>query len=163
MSDAENGDSPYDGTEWEGYSNYQAVSQNVSQSISAALDSYAWLQGAHREGAGVRPEPAANARADILSAALRLYVEMQQEQANGNDDYDDILDRWGSDEDDEPGYIGQFHELRLTEGLPGWMLQFVMDIRTAGWQLGYLQAGRRAKKQPDDPVEGETDSMFGGM
>lgn len=160
----EGDESVYDQTtEWEGFSHYETVSRNISKSISDAMDAYAWLQGAHKEGASVRPDLAADARADILSAAMRLHVEMRQERAQGNSTYDEILERWDGDEGGGNGYIARFHGVRVTEEVPSWMLQFVSDIRTAGWLLGYLQAGRRSKKQAGGPVESETEAMFEGL
>lgn len=163
-------------TEWEGYSDYEAVSRSVAKSIDDAVDAYAWLQRLHREDASVRPRAAANASADVLAAALRLYVEMQQEHEEGNDDYDEILARWGYDvaDDDEDGgpdigtdeapkgFISALHEGTFQSGLPSWMLELVTDIRTAGWKLGYLQAGRRSKKSSDDPVEEDVDTLMEG-
>jgi hypothetical protein len=39
-------------------------------------------------------------------------------------------------------------------------MEFVEDIRRAGWELGYLQAGRTKKKEPQDPAERDTEAMF---
>lgn len=155
-------------TRWEGYSDYETVSKSVAQSISDAVDAYAWLQGRQQEDASVNPEQAADARADILGAALKLYVEMQQEHERGNDEYDAMLERWGYETDndgvdEERGpYVQEFHELRLTDKVPGWLFQFVMDIRTAGWKLGYLQAGRRERLPDEDPVQAEAQHMLKG-
>ena len=147
-------------TEWEGYANYQEVSKRISRSVFQAVDSYAWIQGAHQEGSNIKPEDAADARADILSAAIRLYVEMQQEKSDyGVEKYDNILDDWSG----EDGFIARFHQISLRQNCPGWIGTFVMQIRQAGWALGYLQAGRRSKQEPDDPVEAEVEAMFEGL
>lgn len=162
------------GTEWDGYSDYQAVSRSVAKSIDDAIDAYAWIQSLHRENVTVSSAPAADASADIKAAALRLYVEMQQEHDAGNDEYDEILARWGFDVNDDDGedehtigteaatdgLISALHEVELQSSMPGWMLDLVTDIRTAGWKLGYLQAGRRSEKRPEDPVEGDAREMF---
>lgn len=165
------------GTEWEGYSNYEAVSRSVAKATDDAVDAYAWLQSLHREDASVRAQAAADASADIIAAALRLYVEMQQEHQEGNDEYDEILARWGFDVNDddvdgddrisigtdeaEDGFIAELHGVQLQSSMPAWMLQLVTDIRTAGWKLGYLQAGRRSTKDHDDPIENHARSMLG--
>lgn len=159
-------------TEWEGYSDYEAVSRSVAKSIEDAVDAYAWLQRLHQEGASVTDSAAADASADVLSAALRLYVEMQQEHEEGNDEYDEMLARWGYDVGDDAdgkgtgqapdGYISALHDATFQSGVPAWMLQLVTDIRTAGWKLGYLQAGRRSEKVSDDPVEQDVDTLMEG-
>ncbi len=152
------------GTKWEGYSNYQEVSSRMSRSVDAAIESYALLQSVHKEGAEAasNADLIAEARADILGAAIPLFVEMQEEQARGVDDYDGILERWEGDRDRE-GYVRRMHSAELRDGVPGWMFQFVLDIRKAGWSLGYLQAGRRSKQEPDDPVQAEVENMFEGL
>lgn len=153
-----------DGTRWEGYSNYQKVSSRMSESVDSAVESYSLIQSAHKEGATVSEDLVANARSDILGAAIPLFVEMQQEQERGVDEYDEILGRWeGGENEEEIGYIRRLHETQLRDGMPGWLFQLVLDIRKAGWKLGYLQAGRRSKRDPDDPVEADSDNMFEGM
>lgn len=155
MSDGES-------TQWEGYSNYQEVSKSMAESVADAMDSYAWIQGAHLNGAPVNAADAAHVHADILGAAMKLRVEMREEQERGNEDYDEILARWDG-EDDGSGFIRMLHEHELANELPGWMLQFVDDIRTAAWRLGYLQAGRRREELPDDPVERDAKKMYQGV
>ena len=155
----QNSDSEEPGTYWEGYSDYQAISRRVAASVGDALDAYAHLQSVHREGAALDPERAATQRQKILSAAMRLFVEMQEEEDQGNDDYEDILERWRGP-GEEPGYIQKFHEHNFQSGLPGWMFQFIVDIRSAGWKLGYLQAGRRSKGELEDKAEQAARSMF---
>lgn len=151
------------GTKWEGYSNYELVSKRVSKSVSDAIDSYATVQAATSEGSGVPPELAADARADIVSAAMRLLIEMQQEQANGVNEYDEILDRWTGSQDEDGGRLEELQSTQLHRSVPGWLFQFVLDIRKAAWSLGYLQAGRRSKQEPDDPVEADVEAMFEGL
>jgi len=84
-----------DGTRWEGYSDYERVSINIAEAVDRAMDSYARINGLHAEGAKVRAETAAEARANILSAGLRLVPEL----ANDRDDvreYDRMLSDWSA-------------------------------------------------------------------
>jgi len=59
------------------------------------------------------------------------------------------------------GYFDALSEIRLQQECPDWLEDWVIDIRTAGWEIGYLQAGRSVSPEPDvpDPDE-EFESMF---
>lgn len=182
------------GTTWEGYSNYEAVSKDVAQSVANAVENYAWLDSIHRDGGNPEADQIAMARSAVLAAALRLVVEMREEAQNGNDEYGDILERWtGTDPQDDSllfadvwdgsgkwtqngaapvggapaqlggGYIRAFRDADLSEDVPEWAGQFAVDIRTAGFRLGYLQAGRREQKPAEDPIEGDARSMLEGI
>jgi len=148
-------------TRWDGYSDYQIVSKRVGKSVHNAIEAYARLDSLHTEGANISPQVAAAARAQMYSAALTLVPELRRD-APGKDNegvelYGEILSRWQG----EDGILrDKIHGARLSQEMPGWMFQFVVDIRTAAWELGYLQAGREIKGEPDDPVEAETTDMF---
>lgn len=143
---------------WEGYSHYKTVSKSVAETIDRAIDAYAYLDSLHNENAPIQPEVAAEARSDILGAVLKVKPELERDR-DEKDQYDRILSRW-EDSDEEAGHITQLHETRLHKDMPGWMFQLMMDIRTAGWELGYLKAGRTAKGEPEDPVEADAQKMF---
>lgn len=145
-------------TAWEGYSDYRTVSQAIARSIDEALEAYAGLDSLHAESARVQPEQAAQARASILSAALRLVPELEADK-DTNDEYEKILNDWQGEADDEDGYIDQLDEVRLQQTCPAWLYDMVLQIRSAGWHLGYLQAGRRVQDDPD-PDERQAKSMF---
>lgn len=160
-------------TRFEGYSDYQQVSKSIAQSVDNAMEAYAWAQSVDVESVGGDDVNVslAQARADILSAALKLYPEMQVEHHKGNHEYDEFLHRWGWDPadseldvDGEPEvlFLPEFNELSLWGGVPDWMLDFVMDIRTVGIKLGYLRAGRRERLPDDDPVQAEAEHMLKG-
>lgn len=131
-------------TYWDGYADYKSVSKRISQTIEDAVKAYSYIDAAHSEGASLRPEEARDARTPILNAAIMLHDEMQRE-AERNDDYDDILERW----DGEDGFVRRFDEISLRDERPGWLYQFIRDIRSAGWRLGYLQAGKTEREGPD--------------
>lgn len=156
MSDAESGGGQ--NTRWEGFSNYANVSDRVARSVHDAIEAYALVNSRHAESARIRPPMAAQARAKILAPALRLKVELEADR-EGNDDYEDILDRWEGD----AGYLSKLDQVTLQNQCPDWLSDFVEDIRTAGFQLGYLQAGRTVKERPDDEVEAETEDMFDNL
>jgi len=48
----------------------------------------------------------------------------------------------------------------LDSGSPQWLYTFVVQIREAAWELGYLQAGRTHKAEEGDPEEQEPLAMF---
>jgi len=162
-----NGDSPVDSestTRWEGYSNYQYVSQQIAAKVSDAVESYAVLQSAGREGAKLDPREYMFARANILDAAMSLKVEVEKE-ANSNEDddvYDEIIDRWETGGDEaEDGFIHAFHSHSIkNDGVPGWLFTFVEDIRLAAWELGYLQAGRTVSESNLEPADEQAKDMF---
>lgn len=139
---------------WDGYSDYRFVSLRVATTIDNALDAYSRIDGAHSEGAKVGPELAAEARARIMSAVLKLIPEMRRD-AGSVELYAEILDRW----EGEDGYVRALDEVSFREQCPGWLFQMMLDIRSAGWELGYLQAGR-TEKASKDPVTDQVTSMF---
>lgn len=146
-------------TRFEGYADYRRISLRVASSIDRAVDAYARLDSAHNENAQVPPELAAEARGRIYGAAIKLIPELEDDREHV-DDYDDILERWEDGEDeDERGFIARLNDTQLKSDSPAWLFQMVLDIRTAGWKLGYLRAGRETETSDGDPVEQESDAM----
>lgn len=154
----ENGDRSNDvpNTRWEGYSDYQQVSGGIVRTIESAVEAYAAVDAALTERQRVDPQLASDARAAITAAAMKLHYEMEQDRDQPDKPYADILDRW----EGEDGYLEKWDNTKLTQGRPSWLYEFVSDIRKAGWELGYLQAGRETRTEGNDPVEEETDQMF---
>ena len=153
------------GGQWEGYSDYRSVSQRLGRSIDEAIDAYAVVKRLHVEGARVRGQ-AADASSRILAAAMRLVPELKEHREQ-KEIYDEILSRWLDGEETEgvgevpdEGYLTALENTQLHRECPDWLSQFVLDIRTAGWHLGYLQAGRQTEEEPEDPVEADVESMF---
>jgi len=127
-------DEPADGAEWQSYSDYRAVSQQVARAVDEAVAAFAEIESMHVEGVKIRDREAAQARARIQTAALMLLPELEQNK----DNYGELLGRWTGDE----GYFGQLDDVSLRRSCPDWLEQFARDIREAGFRLGYLQAGR---------------------
>ena len=148
-------------TRYEGYADYRAISLRVAGTIEDAVEAYCRIDSAHHEEAPVSPELAAMARTKILSAAMTLIPEMQDDRENV-DLYDGILSRWeDGDETVDDGYLKALHEdCKLIEGTPGWLFQMTIDLRTAAFKLGYIKAGREREVDERDPVEQETDDML---
>lgn len=154
-----------DGQVWDGYSDYRTISSRIGRNIFDAIDSYAYIHSLHAEHARVKSREAATHRAQILSAALTLKPEIENQEGT-NEELAAILERWeggtaGEDVDVEvpdQGFIAAFSDLELTGSDPGWLYQFVIDIRRAGWELGYLKAGRHEETgtqefEPTDVTE----------
>lgn len=154
-------ETPSSETYWEAYSDYQTVSKRVAASVDDALDAYALLDGAHQENAKLSRNRAAQIRQKILSAAMRLLVELEEEK-DSKDVYEEILKRWKGGEDNGDGYIRELREHKLQNTMPDFMFQFMLDIRRAAWHLGYLQAGRTSRKELQDRAEEDARSMFSG-
>lgn len=163
-SNGESGDE--NGQVWDGYSDFQTVSSRIGKTIGDAVDAYARVNRAHVENERVSNSEAGEASARILAAAMSLMVEME-DQRERNETVGAIYNRWhNGDSGDldltvpDSGFIKAFRRLRLSEESPEWMYQFVIDIRRAGWELGYLKAGRHEAEEPDDPVEVDAEAMF---
>jgi len=151
-------------TEYEGYSDYKTVSNRVGVSIERAVDACASISALHTEGARVRPQLAAALRRDIVAAALMLVPDLEgARNGDGDDIYSEILDRWGVVEDgefDDDGYLGQLRQTDLQNECPDWILQLAIDIRRAGWEIGYLRAGRINRELDVGEDERQARSMF---
>lgn len=173
-----NGDGGGNGR-FEGYSHYKTISSSIAESIDEALDAYARLEASHAEGTKISAKEAAWARSRIKLAALKLAPELRGD-AHHNEQYRKMLARWhggfefvnddGEGETVDPefptpaadgGYFEALKEIRLQQQCPDWLEDWVIDIRTAGWEIGYLQAGRSVSPEPDvpDPDE-EFEEMF---
>lgn len=153
--DADQTDGSQSHGEFEAYANYKQQSDRVAQSVQDAVRSYARIRSAHREGAKVTPKVAAEARADIESAALRLKSEMEIER-DTKQLYEDILSDWEGEE----GYIQRFDEIELRNQVPGFMYDFLSQIRLAAFERGYLYAGRTKEKDEQKLDEKQTEAMF---
>jgi hypothetical protein len=137
-------------SEWQAYADYD-VSSRVAESIDDAVMAYSTLEAMMSEGASIDPGQASDCRRKIQTAAMRVLVDMQE---SNDERFDDILEDWVG-EDREGGYIQEFQDCELGHNLPGWLFTFVMQIREAGWKLGYVRAGRREPGTPssDDDEE----------
>ena len=145
-----------EGGRWEGYSDYRLVSGRIARTIEDAVEAYAVIDARHSEGATVSPDLASDARASIMAAAMMLQHEMERERDDADKPYDEILSRWEGEE----GLLQKMDGIQLRKVRPGWLHKMVLDIRRAGWELGYLQAGRTGSREPEDSVEAEAEAMF---
>jgi len=167
------------GGKYEAYSHYQDVSKGIAESIDDALAAYTELESLHVEGAKVKSDQASRARSRIKLAALKLVPELR-EDAHHNEEYQQMLARWhgtteislgdGETKTVEPvfphdgpetGYFDGLRNIKLQQTCPRWLEDWVIDIRTAGWEIGYLRAGRSVSPEPDVPdPDDEYKSMF---
>lgn len=155
------------GQAWDGYSDYRTVSSRIGTLIFDAIEAYAEIHSAHVEGAPIDPNQAARARSRILAAAVTLNAELSHER-DTNDDVATILDRWNkgrggaSIEVTVPGegFIQAFREIRLYDDDPPWLGQFVTDFWRAGWELGYLKAGRHEDTGPQQLEARDVDELL---
>lgn len=139
--------------QWDAYSDYQLVSRGVAKSIRDATRAYAEIVSGIRSGYKIGPQEEAELRADILSAAITLRTELKNEREK-REIYDEILSRWEGEE----GYISRFRDADLTTQPGEWFEEFVEDIRRAGWELGYLKAGR--KEEEENKGDSEDSEVF---
>src|SRR6056297_149462 len=78
---------------WEGYSDYQSVSNSIARSIDNAIEAYTLIESIHNENARISSTQAAKARSKIKLAALKIVPELR-EDAPTNELYQEILARW---------------------------------------------------------------------
>jgi len=142
-------------TSWDGYADYQTVSDRIARSIHEAIEGYATVERAHNENASFHPNEAARAGARILTAAISVQTELQA-YADENDEYQDLLEEFRGDD----GYVQKLRQVRLRNESPDWLYDFVVDIRTAGFKLGYLKAGREEEERNGDEPEDHAREMF---
>lgn len=143
-------------SEWNAYSDYQTVSQWVAESINEATHSYVKLSSAIRSGYKISPEEETHLRADILLGAMAVRTELEHNRQQ-REIYDEILSRW----EGEDGFVTRFRELQLPKEYEPWIEQFIEDIRRAGWELGYLKAGREDEvTENGDGFDGELRDMI---
>lgn len=143
--------------QWQGYADYQHVSISTARAIDQAINHYARIRGLHAQHARIKPEVAAKAHGKMLAPCMQLLPEMQHERdADGGDAFEEILNDWTGEE----GHLNKLSDLYLVESCPGWLQTMMVQLRQAGWELGYLKAGKRDAPDPDDPVEAEAKSMF---
>jgi hypothetical protein len=163
MAAGANGDDAESVQRYEGYTDFQSVSNRVAASIDQAIDAYAHINALHIEDARVRQGEAAEARMRIHAAAIKLLPELRAnaEADNDSDVYTDILERWvGDGEGSDPPLLDRLDDVKLREECPSWLGNLVEDIRVAGWEIGYLQAGRTVTEEDLEPAEQDARQMF---
>lgn len=140
-------------TKYEGYSDYNHVSQSIVGTINDAVQALSDFRAADLSGAKLKGE-ATTMHGDVLNACWQLRVELEHESTESGENFaDEILQQWyGGGEQD--GWVNILQNTR-TAAVPE--KQFLGDlahsIRRAGWELGYLKAGR--ENETDD--EGDAD------
>jgi len=145
-------------TRWDGYSDYQSVSDRIEQSIHDAIEGFATVERAQHENASWHPNEAARCGARILTAAINVQTELYA-YADDNDEYAELLEKFEGDD----GYVQKLREVRLRNESPGWLYEFVIDIRTAGFKLGYLKAGREEEENTGDTPGDQAQEMFADL
>ena len=147
-------------TEWDAYSDYQHVSRRVAKSIGDAVDAISIIESADIAGEKIQARQETDLRADVLGAVRRLHTELENERET-KEVYEEILTRW----EGEDGYINRFRNLDvMNPQSEGWLQQFASDIHRAGWELGYLKAGREEKQsRGGDAYDGEVRDMIEEM
>jgi len=147
-------------TEWDAYSDYQHVSRRVAKSIGDAVDAISIIDSGDVAGEKLSSREETDLRADVLGAVIRLQTELENERET-KAVYDEILTRWQGDD----GYVNRFRALGITNlQTQPWLQQFATDIHRAGWELGYLKAGREEKQsRGGDAYDGEVRDMIEEM
>ena len=147
-------------TQWDAYSDYQHVSRRVAGSIGDAIDAISIIDSGKVAGEKLTSREETDLRADVLGAVIRLQTELENERES-KEAYDQILSRWEGEE----GFIEQFRALDvMNPQSEPWLQEFAADIHRAGWELGYLKAGREeTTREGGDAYDGEVREMIEGM
>jgi len=148
---------------WEGYSDYQSVSNRVAAAIDDAIDAYAYIESLHIENERIRQREAAEARSRILAATIKLLPELEANANNNTDNgdiYTDIHTRWTTSFNDGDGFLDRLKHTQLQHECPDWLGILAQDIRKAGFEIGYLQAGRTIAETDLDEDEQHARAMF---
>lgn len=155
MASAASTDDTEEKRRWDGFADYQTVSARISRSIHDAIEAATTVERAHKEGAGVDPQLAARASADILSAAIKMQTELGRYKG-GNPEYADLYESFDGDD----GHVQKLRDVSLRDESPEWLFEFVVDIRRAGFELGYLKAGREETENTDTGPKSDAKEMF---
>ena len=151
------------GTEYDGFANYESVSNRIEETIYASIEAYARLGQADPSQYKIGREEERHLRAEILTAALIMEIEIEEHASAGEEWAEDILGRWSG----EDGYIDRLRQAPSGEAARDWCRQFVTDIRRAGVRLGYLKAGREVEQEDAaakaDAYDGEVYDMITQM
>ena len=157
----ENTDGPR--TEYDGFANYETVANRIEETIYASIEAYAYLGQAEPSQVKIGRQEERQLRAEILTAALIMEIEIEEHASAGEEWAEDILGRWSG----EGGYIDRLRQAPSGEAARDWCRQFVTDIRRAGVRLGYLKAGREVEQEDEaakaDPYDGEVYDMITQM
>lgn len=145
-------------TRYDAFADYQSVSQSVARSIDQAVEAWAQVHSLHAADQRVPGHQAAEAAARLLTAATKLQPELEEDRERVGA-YDDILSDWKG----EDGYVEELKATSFERGCPEWTHEFVLQIRRAGWHLGYLQAGRQETDETEDWVEGPVEEMLSDL
>lgn len=154
-----------DSGRWEGYSDFNHVSEQIVTTINDATRALSTLRSAAKTGEKIRAKRLTDLRSDILDAVWQLRVELEHEKKkNGQKFAEEILTEWYGD-GEELGWVEQVENAELRE-----MMEFEFhgdmahSIRRAGWELGYLQAGREKEADNNDgEIDGEVRDIIEGM
>ena len=147
-------------SEWDAYSDFQHVSRSVSKTILEAVRAIQTIESAKVSGEKLQSREESDLRSDVLTAVTLVRAELENEREQ-NEVYESILSRW----EGENGFITRFKEMDaiLPQSEP-WLQQFADDIHRAGWELGYLKAGREEKQsRGGDAYDGEVRDMIEEM
>lgn len=143
-------------TYYEGYSDYQSVSQDIGSSVADAIDGYSLVVSSG--GGRLDRSRASTAKGYILAAALRLLPEVEESKA-AKPELGEIYERWTGDD----GYIQSLEEISLATETPGWLREFVLDIRKSAWKVGYLRAAEKRSDSETDIDVKQSEQMFSGL
>ena len=157
----ENADGPR--TEYDGFANYETVANRIEETIYASIEAYAYLGQAEPSQVKIGRQEERQLRAEILTAALIMEIEIEEHASAGEEWAEDILGRWSG----ENGYIDRLRQAPSGEAARDWCRQFVTDIRRAGVRLGYLEAGREVEQKDEladaDPYDSDIREMIEQM
>jgi hypothetical protein len=116
----------------------------VAERVELAIDAHGHVTACYSQRIGVTNGSAIEAKKAMLGAGERIKPEVRHNR--DVEPFDEIWERW----EGEDGHIARLREVDLIEESPSWLDQYIDDLTTAAWELGYLQAGREEPAEPDE-------------
>lgn len=129
---------------WSSYSDYETIVEAVAERVEVAIDAYGHLEACESQMISVTNGSAIETKKALVGAGTRIKPEVRHNR--DVEPFDEIWERWQGDD----GHVNRLRRADFVEEVPDWLSQYVDDLTTAAWELGYLKAGREEAVDPDD-------------
>lgn len=135
-----------DQRKWSSYSDYEKVVESVADRVERAIDAFGHLNACQSQRIAVSDGSAVGTKKALIGVGVRLKPEVRMNRHV--EPFDDVWDRW----EGEDGMVSDLYDADFVEDVPSWLPQYIEDVTTVAWELGYIKAGR---EEPSDPDEDE--------
>lgn len=129
---------------WSSFADYETIVETVAERVEVAIDAWGHLNACESQRISVTNGTAIEAKKALAGAGVRIKPEVRHNK--DVEPFDEIWGRWEGEE----GHVAMLQRADFIEDVPGWLDQYVDDLTTAAWELGYLQAGREEPAEPEE-------------